>query len=159
MLLRQEHSTRVTTLVDYYGLGGGFPGDEGGPSQAYRRVAHLEERNAADIAAERPERFLPYIQLHEFEALLFTDPEKLASRLNAAPEPFQRIRNIFDTPEDIDDSPDRAPSKRIANLASYSKVRQGPLIAEAIGIDAIRAACPRFRAWTDKIADWSSQIP
>ncbi|MCC6537264.1 MAG: DUF4276 family protein [Bryobacterales bacterium] len=47
----------------------------------------------------------------------------------------------------------------IAKLASYSKVRQGPLIAEAIGIDAMRAACPRFRAWTGRIAAWAPQIP
>ncbi len=65
---------------------------------------------------------------------------------------LERIRGKFSTPEDIDDSPDTAPSKRIeALLPRYRKRIDGPLLAQTIGLETIRLECPRFREWMQRL--------
>lgn len=96
------------------------------------------------------------LQLHEFEALLFSDPQKLEDWLSLDTvipyNSFANIRNAFDTPEDINDSPHTAPSKRILSIAkSYNKVVDGNLIAQDIGLNRIRQQCPHFDAWLLKL--------
>ena len=150
----------VTTMVDYYGLPPSWPGR----SEALRRP--LPER-ASSVEAElltdvrrrmgsgfNPDRFIPYLMVHEFEAMLFSDCGRFADaigRPNMASN-FQAIRNQFTNPEEIDDSPETAPSKRIGSLvAGYQKPLSGTLAALAIGLDAIRAACPHFHAWLQRL--------
>jgi hypothetical protein len=98
----------------------------------------------------RGERFLPFVVMHEFEALLFSDCEGFARGI-ARPElaaSLQRERDQFADPEEIDDSPISAPSKRVARLMrSYQKPLHGPLAALEIGLPRIRAACPHFARW------------
>ena len=102
-------------------------------------------------------KLIPYVMLHEFEAMLFSDCEKLAAAVGY-PElasDFQKIRDQFPTPEDIDDSPEGAPSKRIETIIApiivYRKPILGVKIARAIGLDAIRAQCPHFAEWMDRL--------
>ena len=65
---------------------------------------------------------------------------------------FQRVRDEFTTPEDINDSPVSAPSKRIENLVpGYEKPLLGTLAVLEIGLDIIRTECPHFAAWLDKL--------
>jgi len=92
--------------------------------------------------------------MHEFEALLFSDVEKFAWVLDgwndAARMALSAIRREFPTPEDINNHPETAPSKRILKVfdgGEYSKTEHGPLIAEDIGIAAIRRECAQFDAW------------
>ncbi len=140
----------VTSLVDFYGFRG--KGDA--------TVEELERRIDSEIGVStssvRGESSLfAYVQQHEFEALLFSDVtvfRQLKDMSDELAESLQRIRNCFTTPEHIDDSPDTAPSKRIENaLPGYTKSIDGPLIAEQIGLDAIRAECPRFNAWVARL--------
>jgi hypothetical protein len=67
------------------------------------------------------------------------------------------VAQAFSNPEDINDSPETAPSKRILSIfpaGTYSKPEHGPLIAEATGMDAIRAKCPAFNEWIGKLQAW-----
>ena len=98
-------------------------------------------------------RFIPYIQLHEFEALLLADPQKLDAQVYEHRTWIQRLvrlANGFKSPELIDDGPDPAPSKRIAEeIPAYprSKVSAGPITAERIGLHTLRTKCQHFDAW------------
>ena len=103
-------------------------------------------------------RFIPYVQMHEFEALLFADPELLGdvvSRDTTARRVTRQIEQIadaFGTPEEIDDDPTTAPSKRIRTLAPhYQKVTDGNIAARRIGLHKMRLECPHFAGWLQRL--------
>lgn len=159
-LLKQEVAAYCTTMLDFYGLGDGFPGTPFPASlTSAQKVARLEEKAKAEIVAQtdvhRPEvRFLPYFQLHEYEALLFSDPEAFSAAIG---QPhlachFQGIRAAFATPEDIDDNPVTAPSKRVEQAyPRYRKILDGTLAGRAVGVAKMRSECPHFRQWLEQI--------
>ncbi len=67
---------------------------------------------------------------------------------------LQTIRESFGNAEEIDESPDRAPSKRIEGLyPGYPKPLLGTLGALEIGLPGIRAACPHFSSWVSRLED------
>lgn len=105
-------------------------------------------------------RFVPYIQLHEFEALLFSS--NAGFRYYFSAEEADKTLDIiqaFENPEAINSSPQGAPSKRlIAIKPDYDKVMEGNLIALEIGLEAILEKCPRFRTWTDKLIERCTNI-
>ncbi|SPE35959.1 conserved hypothetical protein [Candidatus Sulfopaludibacter sp. SbA6] len=158
--LKQDPTACCSTMLDFYGLGGGFPGTpvpSGVPNLA--KVTRIEQAVKADIGERIPDlrpdlRFLPYIQLHEYEALLFSDPPAFATAIG---EPhlarvFQRVRDAFPTPEDIDDGSSTAPSKRVLQVCHlYRKVVDGTIAARAVGINAMRRECPHFRDWLERL--------
>lgn len=150
-LCRQDQGAYVTTMMDYYGLPNDFPGLDGHVPDAHEQVVRLELALQQDIDAPN---FIPNLMLHEFEALLFSAPEKFAEWLDdqALLAPMAAIRGAFATPEHINNSPQTAPSKRILTLVPhYKKTVDGPLIAEDIGLDAIRAQCPHFNNWIERL--------
>ena len=150
-LCRQDQGAYVTTMMDYYGLPNDFPGLNGRVLDAHEQVLRLEQALQQDIDAAN---FIPNLLLHEFEALLFSAPEKFAEWLDdgAPVAELAAIRAAFDSPEHINNSPHTAPSKRILALVSnYKKTLHGPLIAEDIGLDAIRAQCPHFNNWIERL--------
>jgi len=159
--LKEDRTAYCTTMFDFYGLGRGFPGTPLPPNLSnVDKVLHLERAMKEDIVADAPDlrpdvRFLPYLQLHEYEGLLFSDPGAFASGIyqaHLAPQ-FRAIRQGFPTPEDINDNPDTGPSKRVLGLCpSYNKVLDGTRAASAVGIEAIRRECPHFRDWMEKLA-------
>jgi hypothetical protein len=150
----RQPDARFTTMIDLYGLPKDFPGYEEARkvSDCYQRVEKLEAALREDIDDRR---LIPYIQLHEFEALLLSSPEKFAgdspySGTKNQIENLLRLCAEFDTPEKIDDGEQTAPSKRIgAEIPGYlrAKPTAGPIIAAAIGIEAMRAKCPHFDQW------------
>lgn len=106
------------------------------------------------LGAEAMRRFIPYVQMYEFEGLLFSSPERLASGINQSglEENFALIRSEFDTPEDINNSPVTAPSKRLTALyPGYDKPWHGSLAAIEIGLPALRLECKRFNAWLEQL--------
>ncbi len=118
----------------------------------------VEDAMLADISSQlggrfNCARFIPYVQMHEFEALLFSDPALLAKGLDLPDDSeVQRIRNKFHSPEEINDGEQTAPSKRIKGLSSgYDKVLQGVLISQKIGLNVLRAQCPHFNGWIEKL--------
>ena len=103
-----------------------------------------------------PRRFVPYVMMHEFEAMLFSDCAAFSLAVGHADltAPLQEIRRAFDTPEDIDDSQETAPSRRILRLLpSYEKPLMGKLGVLQIGLDAIRGECPHFSQWVERLEE------
>ena len=158
--LKQDKSAFCSTMVDLYGLGRGFPGYPP-PSHLsnIEKVRHVEQAMKEDICARVPglraeERFIPYLQLHEFETLLFSDPVAFARGINSQnlERSFQRIADEFESPEDINNHPETAPSKRIrAVYPNYRKVIEGTQAAAAVGISAMREKCQHFREWIESL--------
>lgn len=146
-----------TTMFDYYALPDDFPGvDESTEIQNVRdRISFLEDKFAEDMGRGA---FIPYIQLHEFEALLFVDIIKLQTEYPLSSEKIRILKeetDIYGDPELINNSPDTAPSKRIiAALAQdyhYNKVQSGTAVAYAIGIEALLKNCQHFNEWINVI--------
>jgi hypothetical protein len=160
VLLKQDRSAYCSTMVDLYGLGAGFPGHPPPDNLSnIDKVWHVEQAVKDDISEELPDlrpdlRFIPYLQLHEYEAILFSDPAAFAAGINHPnlERQFQRIRDEFDSPEDINNDPETAPSKRvIAACPSYRKVIEGTQAATAVGIPTMRAQCHHFREWIESL--------
>lgn len=158
--LKQDRAAYCSTMFDLYGLGEGFPGTPL-PSNLPNidKVTRIEQAVKADIVAEiaefRPDtRFLPYLQLHEYEGLLFSDPNAFASGIGQQhlSRQFEQVRRAFPTPEDINDDPNTAPSKRVRGAyPAYRKVLDGTLAAQSVGIAKMRQECPHFRGWIESL--------
>ena len=168
--LKQDREWLVTTMVDYYALPksrtNGWPGRAAAEDLPFvQRAPSVEAAVHADIAAEMGRnfdhrRFLPFVAMHEFEGLLFSDCARFADgigRPDLSAE-FQAIRDDFATPEEINDSPETAPSKRVEALVpGYTKPLFGTLAALEIGLPAMRAECPHFRSWIERLESWAGK--
>lgn len=149
-LCQQDANAHVSTMFDLYALPTDFPGKSEATYSRQRtgsgKAKFLEEQLAADIGARN---FLPNIVVHEFEALLFAQPDRFGEWSDKPTVArLQKALTEHAGPEDINDGPTTAPSKRILQaMPTYQKTFHGPLIACEIGLDAIRQACPHFRAW------------
>jgi hypothetical protein len=150
-LLADTSACAVTTMLDYYGLPNDFPGkNQLNPHwNALQKVQHLENAFAQDI---NNARFLPYLSLHEFEALLFSDIdlliEYLSSRGNANCSALKRLRGR--KPEDINEN--TPPSHRIRNAcAGYIKTADEISIAKQIGLPAMLQQCKHFADWVNRL--------
>ncbi len=151
----QEPEARFTTMVDLYALPSEFPGwaEARGRTEPKERVAALEAAFQLNLGDSR---FLPYIQLHEFEALLYCDLSKLQQRIADSERAFaalsKEVRGM--EPEEIDEGATTAPSKRIINhvpIYDRLKVRVGAPAAAAIGLPQLRAKCPHFDEWVGRL--------
>jgi len=91
--------------------------------------------------------------LHEFEAYLFADVAQLAEFFDNSSRGIEQLRGIANdakSPELIDDGQHTAPSKRIiAQFPTYKRLKTtvGPQMAQLIGLQKIRSACPHFDRW------------
>jgi hypothetical protein len=156
--MRQDDNvdSYFTTMVDLHHLPPDFPGLPERRSRAdpVSKVECLEQRLGEDI---QHGRFIPYIQLQEFEALLFTDPAQLAHAFpvrTRAAEDLELTRRRFPSPEHIDEGSETAPSKRIAAVIpeyAGAKPSAGPLVAERIGLAKLREKCRHFDSWCRRL--------
>jgi Domain of unknown function (DUF4276) len=147
--LTQDSDAWVTTLLDFYGLPEDFPGyrEAREPGDPRQRVAALQQAFAEAI---RHPRFVPFLALHEFEAWVFTAPDKVAEHFGT-PGLAARIRRAGD-PELIDLDESSHPKARLRSMnTGYKETSDGPTLLEKIGIDAIRGACPHFAAWLTRL--------
>lgn len=158
--LKTDTEAYVTTLIDYYGIYSkhGFPSWDLAEKKSNKisRMALLEKSMAEDIPDRIRYRYLPYIQLHEFEGLLFNDikifheqiPEYDLIGIKELEETFKK----FDNPEMINNNRETSPSHRLERIIfGYDKVIYGNIIAEAIGLNNLRKKSPRFNEWITKI--------
>jgi hypothetical protein len=149
---------RLTTLVDFYG----FQDADGRTRQELEQA--IADGVAANLTAGFDPRFIrPYVQMHEFEGLLFSDVEQFQCVLDGwsanVRQTLTEIRARFATPEDINNHRETAPSRRILAAfpeGTYSKTEHGPLIADAIGLAVIRQHCPRFDGWVKMLETWGT---
>ncbi len=163
--LKGDPTCTITTMVDYYGLPDDWRATVDRPD-AHARVEAIEARMTQELGtllgkSFDARRFIPYVQLHEFEALLFTRPGEIARTLEVPQleSVFQRIVDACGGPELIDDDTTTAPSKRIVAVAPrYNKVRHGILAAGRIGLAAMRAACPRFDMWVARLGNLADPL-
>lgn len=167
--LQQDRNCSVTTMVDYYGLpdsgGGAWPKRKQAarspfPESVQQVEGAMTEEICGHLGADfDSRRFVPYLMMHEFEALLFSDCEKFSAAIGQpdAASLLQDIRDRFPYPEEINDSPDGAPSKRIsAILEGYRKPLMGLRGIQAIGLPIIRTQCPHFSGWLSRLENLSA---
>ena len=156
----------VTTMFDFYAMPGDWPGRaEAGRLPWNQRGAHVEQGIMQAIAEAVGDSFdsrqlIPYVQVHEFEALLFADVANMAETLAPVSRTgvarlsteFQAILDDAGQAEAIDDSYETCPSRRIASIVpAYQKPLHGPIAAGKIGFDVLRAACPHFGHWLGRL--------
>lgn len=153
--LKEDSRTncRFSTMFDFYALPNDFPAFAKAKDYAdpYHKIACLEAALAQDIADSR---FIPYIQLHEFEALILADAQKLDWEYfehEAAIDSL--VEMVGDTcPELINDGAETAPSKRILKqIPEYDKVTAGWTVVEQIGLATLRHKCPHFNEWLTRL--------
>ncbi|MEY3302523.1 MAG: DUF4276 family protein [Pseudanabaena sp.] len=160
-LLKERNSQPVilTTMFDLYALPTDFPEFEQANKilDSHLKVKALESAFAKDI---NHYQFIPYIQLHEFEALIFTDLEELYKDF---PENDQYKKDInrllmecnrYSSPELINQGATTAPSKRLEKvIPKYKKLKTSlaPQVVEKIGLVKIREKCPHFHQWITQL--------
>ncbi len=150
-LLKDTTVKVVTTMIDLYGSPSDMPQKEQIKQDMnyIEKVEFLEDAFSKDISHLK---FLPYLQLHEFESLLFSDVSHF-SLLTKNIKIFEKIA-IQKEPEEINDSPSTAPSKRIIKAIpeyEFSKPANGIILSKAIGLAKMREKCPHFNRWIDCI--------
>ncbi|MCW5205381.1 DUF4276 family protein [Desulfobulbus sp. F5] len=170
--LKQRPDIYVSTMFDYFRIDSNWPGKEqiSGQVKSGVRLAATQKAELLETATRHKivmsfggnnadRRFIPYIAMHEFEALLFSDPVVLAEKIKVEPKSVQQILAKCGSPEEINDRPETAPSKRIAALTSgYKKIVMGSSIAEAISIATMRRQCPHFNQWLTNLEQLHKEI-
>ncbi|WP_027848181.1 DUF4276 family protein [Marinospirillum minutulum] len=168
--LKQQNTTLVTTMIDYFRLDPDWPGmaeiskrEAGGEKvELATKLDILQTATTKKLKEKLPDvkhlekRFIPYIQMHEFEALLFSSPSILANKIEITEEKLQSIIRKYETPEHINTNPEYAPSKLITRLCtnySYKKRRHGLMISQEIGLSLIRQKCKLFNNWLNSFTE------
>jgi hypothetical protein len=142
----KDRDHRFTTMFDLYALPDDFPGsfETQNIVNPHDKVKKLENFLAEDL--DDHHRFIPYIQLHEFEAMVFVDPGQLIDEYPDAANRIDELKAVKIDPELINH--DKPPSYRILDsIPDYHKPVAGVNTVEKIGIDAIRKKCPHFNEW------------
>ena len=168
--LKNDRQAIVTTMVDYYGMPQegqrAWPGRmQAATRQPAERAEFVQRAVAEDIASHMDasfdkRRFIPYVSMHEFEALLFSDCARFAESVE---EPgiavaMEAILTQFGDPEAIDDSQETAPSKRILQLLpGYHKPAMGATAIQHIGLAEIRNRCANFSKWLGRLEAVASE--
>ena len=153
-----EHHV-VTTFIDYYALPNDFPRFSEAQQyfEPYQRVECLEKAFAERIHSSR---FLPYIQLHEFETLVLCGYQYLAAYYPDCKGLEEKLKKEFtsqENPEFIDGGTTTAPSKRILKLLEstykkkYNKPFMGAYVTAQVGIERLRELCFHFNQWVAQI--------
>ncbi|CAM2069238.1 DUF4276 domain-containing protein [Sulfidibacter corallicola] len=163
-LLKQRNDTFVTTMLDFFRIDPKWPGRErisdlakaGTKLDPGRKAEIIEAETRAVLEDSLPRygvgrRFIPYFAMHEFEALLFSDPAILSEITEIDERKIRKALSQFETPEHINEA--KGPSKYLmAWLPGYKKVAMGNRIAAAIGMATMRDRCPHFHAWLLRLA-------
>lgn len=155
-LLKEEPDVVVTTFVDYFRIPNDLPGYDDCMKivSVAGKIDCLEQRLKDDLSevSDYP-LFIPHIQQYEFEALLFSSNSGFEYCFEkAVAEKTAQIVAQYPNPEEINDSPATAPSKRLLGIIpDYEKVVDGNTIALEIGIDPIMEKCAGFRQWIETL--------
>ena len=162
--IKSDRSCFCTMLVDFYGLPRDWPGRE----DADRHRAYLDKATTVEKAlfaniceqlgsSFDHSRFIPYVQMHEFEALLFSDTSILAASDSGVSAQLERVLQSFSCPEEINDDYNTCPSRRIKrHIDNYVKTVDGIVAARKIGLAKMRQECPHFNEWIEKLENIGS---
>lgn len=161
--LREDRGCVATTMVDFYGLlshgDGAWPGRDRARGTVQQKADCVQKGILESVVKEmgaslNTDRFVPFVIMHEFEGLLFSDCRRMGDGIGRPDltARFQQIRDAFENPEEINDSPISAPSKRVERLfPGYVKPIHGSLAVIEIGLGPIREMCPHFNKWLARI--------
>lgn len=137
----------ITTFIDFFKLPTNFPDYTDDSNKIHR----IEDGIKNDF--NNNPNVIPYIQRHEFESLLFSDISGFEFVIDDQDElsKIEEIREEYQNPEDINNSPETAPSKRLKKIFDYDKVSDAELMLEEIALETILEKCPRFANWFKQI--------
>jgi len=149
----------ITTMIDLYQLPETFPKYHESQSitDAYEKVEFLEKALSASLLEDKIniEKFLPYFQLHEFEAFMFVDSSKTLEKIHDAKAgqraEYQEVIRKYDNPELINTKKGPSIYMKEAFSEIFQKSTTGPIIAESIGLDTLRNKCRHFHEWLEKL--------
>lgn len=157
---RKSETHYYTTMFDFYALPSDFPcmDEIEKYTDAYGKVSAVERAMAEKFQVSD---FIPYIQLHEFEALLLSDVSQIIAKFPTQERTITKLQKVLDgcngNPELVNTGRTTAPSKRITAVVEegrrykYHKVQDGVNIACLIGIDVMMNKCNHFKEWIDKL--------
>jgi len=157
ILQYQRPTVLFSSLLDLYAIPQDFPGLAGAPGGPPGvRVRALEQNMEADFQSAGAQKFFAHLQLHEYEALLLVDCGAIGAEFPNVRHAAQNLRASIAglAPEEVDEHPDTAPSKRIVRvIPQYAGLKSsaGPIIASSIGLPQLRASCPHFHDWLTRI--------
>ncbi|MFV0345543.1 MAG: DUF4276 family protein [Bacteroidales bacterium] len=161
--LKDNTETYVTCLIDYYGINKRhkFPKWEiaNAEPDKNQRMRMIEQGMKEDLAESIRYRFIPYVQLHEFEGLIFSGSinvfrEQIPQNELTGEEELLQTLDQFSNPEMINDDKETSPSHRLERIIKgYNKIVYGNILLEAIGLEGIRNKCPRFNEWVDSLVN------
>jgi len=160
------HGAHITTFLDLYALPQGFPsGSKPVPGHDFRQRAEQLELGWAEWAvANGIERFTPYLALHEFETMAFARVEALGTLFIEEATAIQKLEAevaAFDDIEEINSTPQGAPSKRIeARIPAYRHYKRSDQsgivnVLEVIDLPEIREKCLHVNEWLTKLESLS----
>lgn len=157
----QSPDARFSMMVDLYSLPTDFPGyDQAMTSfHPHEQAAKLEKAVASELGDSR---FIPYLQVHEFEAIVLTNPDVFLDWFDRREKQVEKLRencNLFETPEHINHGQHSHPKARIKkHIEDYDENVDGPVLAEYVGLDAIRDRCPHFASWIKMLEQLDSDV-
>ena len=136
----------ITTFYDFYGFKG---------KSKEETKESLELKIKENTTEKIQSKLIPYIQMYEFEGILFSSPDVIAQNLQGENDIFiwaaDILKSFGGNPERINDSSQTSPSKRLENNTNYQKTTHGPNIASQVGITVIRDNCKGFDEWLEKL--------
>ena len=149
------HCDKVFLIYDLYGLDETFyEGYHGNIKNTNEKINFVVNKLETEI---KDQKFKFILQVHEFEAFLFSDPEKIVNHYNKEdllPQFLKILAAFNNQPEAINDSVETAPSKRIIAIFpqyEFGKTSDGVVIAKNIGIDTIRSKCSVFNSFCEML--------
>ena len=157
--LKEDTALVCTTMVDFYGMTMDWPGRTESQScqNCQDKAQTVEQALSEDIVTQMGSswnraQFIPYIQMHEFEALLFSETSILAASNSKVSAQLEHVLQFFSCPEEINDNYQTCPSRRIKqHIENYVKTVDGIIAARKIGLFKMRQKCPHFNEWITKL--------
>ena len=157
--LKNSGQIWVTMMIDYYQLPKDTPGFDAiakNPRKPTNAAAQIQNCIAEQIGDQR---LIPFLTLHEFEALLFCNPEAVGIYFDSLKltKDLEQIKNRHETPEHINGGKDTNPASQLNGLLQkhlsqgYAKRKDGPTLAQNIGLESMAKACPHFKGWLDRL--------
>lgn len=152
VLCRNRKNDIITTMIDYYGLRNDFPEINNSEQDIYKKIEIIEKAIKSDIDADN---LTVYISLHEFETLLYSEPQAFSSLRKDISKDIEDVVNkkeFHGNIELINNLPNTAPSKRIKSFyEGYVKLTDGTKLAQEIGIQKMLLKCKHFSEWINKL--------
>lgn len=155
---RKRQEAYFSTMLDFYALPKDFPGNETSKEREHKSIVAAIEATMKKKMGDK--RFIPYVQLHEFEALVFCDVSLLSKIFYLSNKTQKLLEKMVEeahgNPEGINREPSTAPSKRLSRVflkegKSYPKVLVAGEIPRRIGIKTLKERCPHFEMWVSKL--------